>query len=357
MAFLAEKLFLLAACMAFAYVDPDFGLSVVPLITVVTASALLTYFEKTQYKLIVYGVYFALCLRYPQFLVYAPLMVYDFAAAPRYGWLCFLPLLPFVFHGSMFQALTIVFWLIMLIFSVLLRQAFWRMGRLQEEYRKFRDTNRESALQMEKKHSDLIEKQDYEVHLATLNERNRISRDIHDNVGHLLSRCLLQMGALLSVNKDAALQESMMGVKNTLSLAMDSIRSSVHNLHEESIDLQSQLEGLVKDFTFCSVILDCDIRGKLEKQIKYCFIVIVREGLSNVMKHSSATQVTIVLREQPAFYQMQISDNGKVSSYNKENGIGLTNIQERVQRFNGFMDITTDNGFKIFISIPKGVRG
>ena len=47
--------------------------------------------------------------------------------------------------------------------------------------------------------------QDYEIHLATLKERNRIAREIHDNVGHLLSRSLLQTGALQVMNHDKAL--------------------------------------------------------------------------------------------------------------------------------------------------------
>ena len=42
------------------------------------------------------------------------------------------------------------------------------------------------------KNKDLLEKQDYEIHVATLKERNRIAREIHDNVGHMLSRSLLQ---------------------------------------------------------------------------------------------------------------------------------------------------------------------
>jgi signal transduction histidine kinase len=41
-----------------------------------------------------------------------------------------------------------------------------------------------------------MEKQDYEIYLATLRERNRIAREIHDNVGHMLSRSILQIGAL-----------------------------------------------------------------------------------------------------------------------------------------------------------------
>lgn len=50
-----------------------------------------------------------------------------------------------------------------------------------------RDTTKEIAMQLKQQNRDLMEKQDYEINIATLNERNRIAREIHDNVGHLLS--------------------------------------------------------------------------------------------------------------------------------------------------------------------------
>ena len=46
-----------------------------------------------------------------------------------------------------------------------------------------------------------MEKQDTEIYLATLKERNRIAREIHDNVGHMLSRSILMVGALKTVNQ------------------------------------------------------------------------------------------------------------------------------------------------------------
>ena len=54
---------------------------------------------------------------------------------------------------------------------------------------------------MEQKNKELLEKQDYEIQVATLNERNRIAREIHDSVGHLLSRSILQLGALKAVHR------------------------------------------------------------------------------------------------------------------------------------------------------------
>ena len=71
-----------------------------------------------------------------------------------------------------------------------------------------------------------MEKQETEVHLATLKERNRIAREIHDNVGHMLSRSILQLGALKALNHDSSLSAPLSELHKTLNTAMDSIRTS-----------------------------------------------------------------------------------------------------------------------------------
>ena len=75
--------------------------------------------------------------------------------------------------------------------------------------------------------------------------------------------------------------------------------------------------------------------------------------MSNIIKHSNATNVSIVLREHPALFQLIIKDNGTQSIYKSDNGIGLKNISDRVFAFNGNVNISSDKGFRIFISIPK----
>ena len=75
--------------------------------------------------------------------------------------------------------------------SGLLRRNEELVNRLNRDYRTLRDTTRENAMLLESKNKDLMEKQDYEINLATLNERNRIAREIHDNVCLLYtSRCV-----------------------------------------------------------------------------------------------------------------------------------------------------------------------
>lgn len=219
-------------------------------------------------------------------------------------------------------------------------------------------------LLLEEKNRMLAEKQDYEIYAATLKERNRIAREIHDNVGHLLSRSILITGAAKAINASDALSPVLDDLDHSLNQAMTSIRTSVHDLHDESLNLKEAAESLTSDFTFCPVTLNYDMGFEVPREIKYCFISIVKEALSNVARHSNATLVQITMREHPALYQLCIEDNGTLEEgifLSKNNlealfsnrGIGLSNMNDRLKILNGNLQITIQKGFRLFMTIPK----
>ena len=200
----------------------------------------------------------------------------------------------------------------------------------------------------------LAEAQDNEIHLATLKERNRIAREIHDNVGHMLTRSLLQSGALIVINKDEQLREPLESLRDTLDSAMTSIRESVHDLHDDSIDLKKVVEDSLRSvedrFT---VKFDCDVSEHLSGNIKLCIIGVIKEGLSNAVKHSNGDSIELIVREHPAFCQLVMEDNGSCSEI-KESGIGLKNMRDRAAALGGRISFTpSPEGFRIFMSIPK----
>lgn len=225
--------------------------------------------------------------------------------------------------------------------------------QLEEALRLLRDDSTEYYLLSKQKQQALIEKQNYEIHVATLKERNRIAREIHDNVGHMLSRSLLQAGALMVLNKQAQLTEPLNALKDTLSSAMDSIRHSVHDLHDDSIDLKSSIEELLSEFSTYQIQFDYDMGSVVPAPVKYC-LSIIKEALSNIARHSQATKISITLREHPVIYQLTVSDNGTsnapIDDYSP--GIGIFNMQERIRQLNGNFHITKKDGFRIFASIP-----
>ena len=188
------------------------------------------------------------------------------------------------------------------------------------------------------------------MQLATLTERGRLAREIHDNVGHLLTRALFQVSALQVMqpeNKDALGM-----VKTTLEDAMTNIRASVHDLHDEALDLRLELQKLIDNFPACPVTLRYSC-NPVPADIHYCFIAVVKEALSNIARHSNATAATVSVLEHPALYQLVIEDNGSKAARSSKPGIGLINIQERVTALQGNFVVQSDAGFRIFISIPK----
>ena len=80
---------------------------------------------------------------------------------------------------------------------------------LEQQYKKSRDDSAESNFILQDRNRLLIEKQDYEIHNAMLQERNRIAREIHDNAGHMLSRCILLTGMIKTMNTDEKCKESL----------------------------------------------------------------------------------------------------------------------------------------------------
>lgn len=254
---------------------------------------------------------------------------------------------------------------ILCIFSVHICHFANEHEKLIEHSRQYRDDSTEINLLLREKNKSLLTNQDYEINNATLMERNRIAREIHDNVGHMLTRAIMLTGAIKVVNKNESLCPSIDNLEECLSTAMNNIRESVHNLHNNSISLENTIKTLTAGFDFCEINLTYDIEENIPNDIKYAFIAIVKEGLTNIEKHSNATAVKLTLREHPAMYQLVLHDNGtnaagfdsspyESKSYlSSSSGIGLNNMYSRIHMLKGTIKIYTDNGFCIFISVPK----
>ena len=133
---------------------------------------------------------------------------------------------------------------------------------------------------------------------------------------------------------------------------MDSIRASVHDLRDEAVNLDEAVRSLTESFTFCPVAYVYDAGRYVPRDVKYAFISIVKEALSNIMRHSSATKVSLTIREHPALYQLCVEDNGTQIRESK-GGMGLSNMRDRVEKLNGNIHFFTENGFKILVTIPK----
>lgn len=350
---LRNKLFLFAACSYMLwYMGLDTGY-IVNLLSALTLSALCTYYEHSKQTGILLGLYCLLCLACPGFGLYLPLMLYDsllfyhpvsLAAVCVTGFFTLLQL-PYVLLFP---------YLITFVCSAFFCHYSQQIKKLLYRLHLERDESKENAILLRERNQALREKQDYEIHVATLSERNRIAREIHDNVGHMLTRSILQTGALKVINKDPGLSAPLSDLHDTLNTAMNSIRTSVHDLHNDSIDLHDVLNDIISQIPTPSIRLEYDIEGILPQNIKYAFISIIKEAVTNMQKHSNADSAQITVREHPGFYHLEIRDNGSTDNLpESENGIGLMNMKERVLALGGTIRFSTDNGFCINISIMR----
>jgi signal transduction histidine kinase len=236
---------------------------------------------------------------------------------------------------------------------VLLKHKAEQLSFTQISYINQRDNLTAKSIILENKIVELSEKQNDEINIATLNERNRIAREIHDNVGHLLSSSILQITAVIATTKDENAKQGLELVRSTLNNGMDSIRESVHNLRDNSIDLFVQLKSIVDSFTFCNAVLNYELSSNLNIKAKYAIISIVKEALSNVIKHSNATELSVSIYEHPKLIQFIILDNGTLNNEISNYGMGIESIKQRVSSLNGVLNIDNSSGFRIFISFNK----
>lgn len=240
-----------------------------------------------------------------------------------------------------------------------------RTGRFQAElgaYRRLRDDVQESSLALEEKNRGLRERQDLEVRLATLAERGRIAREIHDNVGHLLTRSIMQVEALQVVHRDdEQVRGELAQVGNTLHEAMSTVRASVHDLHDDAFDLETQIRDVARSCASLSV--DIDYRADdVPSDVGTCFIAIVREALSNAARHGDATRASVSVASYPAFFRLVVHDDGTIppppealgEAPRPGRGIGLSTMADRARALGGRCRVDYDRGFKVFVTVPKG---
>lgn len=247
---------------------------------------------------------------------------------------------------------------LLMAFAIMLSYFTEQLLGYQMKLHSMRDASMEHDMLMEQMNHQLIEKQNAQIYNATLKERNRIAREIHDNVGHMITRSILQVGAIGVINTDEKLKAPISDLKSTLDTAMDSIRKSVHDLYDESVDLRQALAKLKPTDSAFAFSLEYDCEDDVPRDVKYAFIAIAKEAVNNAVKHSNGDEIRIIVREHPAFYQLEIMDNGTTADERRisgetGDGIGIKNIKERVAAIGGIMRIKADDGFRIFVTLMK----
>ncbi len=352
---LIDRIIMMLLCSSYLFIDSIDNTQVIVFLVAISISLLNFYYDNTKIRLAFAILYLILCNFYPTYLTFLPLVLYDLILLNKWWYAAtstvFELILLFLYDVPMYYfifPLTLV--------SYLLAHRTKTISELHGRFKKMRDDSTELNILLHQKNQDLLEKQEYEIHLATLKERNRIAREIHDNVGHLLSRSILQVAAMNAIHNaiNGEQNKELSDLNQTLNQAMTSIRQSVHDLHDESVKLCDSVQRIIREFPHLQIEYQSDTNEITNRSIQYCFIMIIKEALSNVIKHSNATKVQINLSTYNTFYLLIIEDNGTEKKPNSDNsGIGLYSMEQRVDALHGSIRINKKQGYKIFVNIPK----
>ena len=228
-----------------------------------------------------------------------------------------------------------------------------------------RDDLREKVLTLQDTNAQLLQAQDYELRAAALAERTRIAREIHDGVGHLLTRLLLQVKALQVVHREEpGVVADLTTLDGGLDEALDSMRRSVHALSDDGEELATSLNMLGSRCGIESVRVDCSTEAEPPAVVARCVVAVVREALTNAARHGGARSARVAVTDYPAFWQVTVDNDGIVPAEGEPaaagrggSGLGLRSMTERVEALGGRVRITPRPRFTVFVTIPKHGQG
>jgi len=206
------------------------------------------------------------------------------------------------------------------------------------------------------------------------NERRRIARDLHDEVGAMLSTLKLQLGAVgKKLSATGATEDP---TKPALSLVDETI-TNVRRISKdllpptlEEFGLAHALEDLADKVASASgIVINKDIQPlskRLEVERELALYRVIQEMMNNALKHAEATEFDLAMHEKDGRLSLSFSDNGKgfeldaiKKSKAGKTGLGLKNLENRVGAAGGEMELVSSlgSGTKLAVWMPLVVVG
>ncbi|OLO77069.1 sensor histidine kinase [Actinomyces oris] len=370
---LVDKGVLLCGCLLLALLVGRAGTAaVIWLIAAVTVAGLSMSVDQRQWGIAAPAVYLLVGTLSTDSIAGAPLVVYTLArlgllGARRARMVAAAACVPFVAVMAARVQDTPV---LALALAVCVLAALLALRTVQEETARrslhaVRDDLREKVLTLQDTNAQLLQAQDHELRAVALAERTRIAREIHDGVGHLLTRLLLQVKALQVVHRDEpGVVADLTTLDSGLGEALDSMRRSVHALSDDGEELATSLNLLGSRCGIDSVSVDCSTEAEPPAAVARCVVAVVREALTNAARHGGARSARVAVTDYPAFWQVTVDNDGIVPAEGESaaagrggSGLGLRSMTERVEALGGRVRITPRPRFTVFATIPKDGQG
>lgn len=196
---------------------------------------------------------------------------------------------------------------------------------------------------------------------AEIRERKRISREIHDTLGHALTGISAGIDAVLvlvDMDKESA-KKQLHNLSEIVRQGIVDVRRSLNKMRPgalEELTLKASLQALIKPYTkIANLTIELDYQwGEVdfEKTTEIVIFRAIEEAITNSIRHGQAQHIWLKLTHDETHYYVDISDNGR-GCQNIKYGFGLTQMQERLATIGGKVSYQGDDGFKIKIMFFK----
>lgn len=242
-----------------------------------------------------------------------------------------------------------------LLIFVVMMLFIWLMARLiKQEW-----LNR---LSLHALHDELKETSAQLAHMAVIEERNRMARDIHDSVGHHLAAVSIQleMATKLHAREPDASLSAIHQAQSSAHDALQDVRQSVSALRQadDTFALAPAIELLIGRMTNNQFDVNCHFDGdeRLYPQpVRLVMFRAIQEGLTNIYKHASAAHVNLWLQFLPGQARLRLIDDGAgFDPLQTTDGNGLLGLRERVEALGGtlMIDSRLEEGTILDITLP-----
>lgn len=234
------------------------------------------------------------------------------------------------------------------------------MQHLREEH--YENLTQDLSQKIQQQNEEL-KRQAHMLAVTQEKEREKIARDLHDGVGQSLVALKINLGLLQNGTEDGALRSQAGKTMELAQSTIDEIRDVIYNLRPVELSrggLANSIRDLCKKLGDLSGIrINCEIAEEFPRWSEaeeVNLYRIVQECLTNIIKHSGATQADIsLLKMNDSVLLISIADNG--SGFDRQevqSGFGLTTMRERAEMMNArlLVDSEKGKGTRIMLEVP-----
>jgi signal transduction histidine kinase len=244
--------------------------------------------------------------------------------------------------------------IICLLFYTLAARAYKKIQQLHSEIDELRERNYRLNININKE----LEYGRQTKYMTQLEERNKISQEIHDHMGHTVAGSIMQLEAvklLLRKDKDRA-EQLIENIIEVLRVGMENIRATLRNIKPPSEQLGiNRLKLLADEFqSNHNIKVNLIYTGDLDKVTYGQWKVIYDntiEAMTNTLKYARASVITIKVEVLNKLIKSEVRDNG-TGACKISKGLGLRGIEERSGNLGGKVIVDGSRGFSIIALFP-----